>query len=66
MAEIKMVCRNCKRWMMDEREPSDPPEAVIRETECPKCNDLGWSEVKWFDAAGSRVRMTPPQESRQP
>ena len=62
MAEIKKVCRRCKRWMMDERSPSDPAEAVIRETECPECNDLGWAEVRWFDAAGSRVLMSPPQE----
>jgi hypothetical protein len=57
VAEIKMVCRLCKRWVMDERSPSDPTEAVVRETECPKCNIGGWSHVKWFDAAGNRTRV---------
>jgi hypothetical protein len=53
--EILLRCPSCGKTLKQKRDPTDPPSAVIMETQCPRCVGSGFSFVEYFDALGNPV-----------
>lgn len=56
LTEITLRCPTCGLTKdKAKRDPSDPPTAVIMETQCPECVGSNFSFVEYFDADGNQV-----------
>lgn len=56
---ILLRCPYCKREMEAERADTDYPEAVRLEVRCDNCDDGGFDETMYYDAAGKHITRDP-------
>jgi hypothetical protein len=53
--KIKIRCCECGKKLTVDREPDDPPAAVLMEDLCDECGSGGFSDPVYYDADGKEI-----------